>query len=135
MPTRALSIHTTIFDSSTWPTALSARSFGQKTVTCPVGLSTMQGGLFLFEAEAQSGVLAGFRVWAAQAPSVQRHKRRLRATKRRLGKALPTRTCFSIPKSSSVELAEQRSDRFTTSTHRIPPPTINRFKRGFVDRR
>src|SRR5262249_49683443 len=78
-------------------------------VICPVGLSTMQGGLPLFEAEAQS---VGLPFCAAEAPSAVRHNRRLMATKRRLGKALPTRTsCFFMPKSSSAELEERCASR------------------------
>ena len=62
------------------------------------------------------GRARGFAGLGSPGPSAQRHKRRLTAIKRRLGKSLSTRTsCLGIPKSSSVEVAEQRSDRFRKS--------------------
>ena len=112
MPTPALSIHTTIFNSSTWPTALPARSFGQKTVTCPVGLSTTQGACF-YSRRKRNRSARGFAGLGGRSAIRTKAQKKADGDKKPIGKALPTRTsCFSIPKSSSVELAEQRSDRF-----------------------
>src|SRR5262249_16807912 len=94
MPRLALSIQTSILELSVRASLSVRPRFGQKTVTFPV--SGRQGGLFLFEAEAQSVGLAALPFCAAEVPSA-RHSKTVIATKRRLGKALPGRiSCFII---------------------------------------